>query len=222
MSLKTMRDKLRELVGNPSTVDYSDDWMDARINEAYLDICLKYRFKATRTSGTFSTAAGVSKYALPEDCYAVLSVYDVTNNTPIKKYGYKLLDEQESAAVNEKPLYYATFRDYIQLLPPPDDIYTIRLRWKVNVAKLTGDGALMVIPASWEDIVTFYARFFAYEMQQQFEKSKYALNIFNLLVAQVPDQQSEESVDFDTGVELPHLTNGVSKQLDFEHSDGAE
>jgi hypothetical protein len=213
MSLKLMRDKLRELVGNPTTVDYSDAWMDARVNEAYLDICLKYKFKATRMSGTFSTADGTSKYGLPTDCYAVISAYDVTNSQPLQKYGWKLLDEQVGVQGEGKPLYYTTFREYIQLIPTPDAVYSIRLRWKSNVAKLSGDSALMIIPSSWEDVVTFYARFYAYQMMQEFEKSGYALNVFRTMVAEIPDQQTEEATDFDSAVEMPQRTGGRNRMV---------
>jgi hypothetical protein len=221
MSLLDLRTDLRRMIGNPVTGDVPDATLTACLNKAQNFIASSYRFKNTRRSATFSTVIDQSRYGMPANV-GILSVYDLTNHAKIHKVGWQALDDQgemESAS----PLYYATFRNYIEFTPPPDAVITIRIRYKVTPTDMAADEDDLILPESWREMVKLYARYWYYEAYaHDFEKAEHCLNTYTVQVATIPDEMTEETIDADWGIDFPQRTNGASMRLDFDHSDGAE
>ncbi len=219
MDLLTLRTRVRKQVGNPTTVDVPDADLTQHVNTAYRDISNKYRFHKVRKLCTFPTVAGTRRYGLPTDCAAVIRVRDTTNEVRLEK-----LDDMRAAHlidtdVEGKPTQYTRYRDWLDLHPTPDDVYTIEVFYKGEIVDLSADGDDPVLPTSWHEGIIKLAKYYYYDEQGDIPKATSAFNAYELWASRQPIEVDEEKVDFDSGVSLPTLGNVLGPRLDFDHAD---
>lgn len=219
MQLSDLTAKLRRAVGDPSTTDVTDDELHDYINDAYLDICDRYKFHITRKLCSFDTVAGTSQYNLPDDIYNVISVRNTTNETRLRKVDQLYVAEAVGTATQGTPEKWTRFRNYMQLFPTPDAVYNIRVFYKCQVDRLTDDNEVPIIPESWHRGIRLLARHMYYDDRSFMPQANYALQIWSNWASTKTDEIADEEYwDNDKGVNVPELGT-PNARLDFDHSD---
>jgi len=224
MDLSTIRTRLRERIGNPDTTDVPNATLTLRINEALIDIQDIYNFNATKITGvTLVTAASDYDYTLPAAIDVLIGVRDNTNGVKLVKRDRVWWDSLSAATswVNAKPTNY--FRDggTLYIYPPPDGVYTLRVRYRNATTELSADGDTPIIPLSWHPGVVLLARCKHWESIEDWPKYQVARQGWNDWASTKTDEVAEElKADYDQGVKLPDLAKFASRgQYDFDHED---
>lgn len=222
MQLSVIRSTLRRQVGNPTTGQATDEFLNFWINLAYNEIANKYRFKQNKPLYSFSTVAGTQAYDLPVDCQSLLRVRNTTVNYERKltKIGDRRVAEIVDAETDATPTRYARYDNQLYLYPTPDQIYTMEIYYKASLADLAADDDVPVLPVNWHYGLILKAKMLYYVDQGEDAKAISAANFFKDWVSEQPDEVDEEKVDFDSGVGVPTLDNSsLASRLDFDHSD---
>ncbi len=219
MNLQEMQNILRSRIGNPTAIDVPNSVLTTELNAAYLDIKDRYRFHRARKRCTFSTVIGQSRYDLPTDVLSVFRVRDNTNNVKLRKWGDRQLSSREDN-LNGKPLRYVRYRDWVELNPTPDGVYQMEVFYKYMDTNLALATDVPQIPPSWHEGIVVLGKYNYYaNVANDQPKAQMAYEAWKLWVADKPAEIDEESVDIDSGVEILPLSSGISKGLDFDHSD---
>jgi hypothetical protein len=150
MDLLAMRNRLRTRIGSPTTTDVANSVLDEHLNDAYKEICDRYRFRRTRKQCYFPTVAGTDKYTNPTDALSVISVRDRTTPGKLKKRDITWADAQGTKG-SGVPEYYVLYSNYIELWPNPDGVYNIQLTYKYAPDSLVSDSDTPVIPSAWHE-----------------------------------------------------------------------
>jgi hypothetical protein len=217
MNLTNMRTLLREHIGNAPESEVDNNKLNTLLSLANTDISDRYRFHKARKICRFDTVAGQDNYDLPTAMTALLRAQDVTNFRKLTKVG----DRQYSSRTSDsqgKPEKYVRYRGYIQLIPIPDGVYTIEIFYRYAAIDLTTEDQSPEIPSVWHYGIVLYAKYLYRSAQGDVPKRDAAMEEFKLWVSDKPTEIDEESVDIDSGVEIPTLTDG-STRLDFDNSE---
>lgn len=224
MNLTTLQTRLRERLGNPDTTDVPDATLTLRLNEALTDIQDNYNFNATKTTDTsLTTVASQQNYTIPTTIDIITSVRDNTNGVKLTKRDRIWWDERAATAnlVDAKPTDY--FRDgaTLYLYPPPDDVYTLRVRGRITTTELSAGGDTPVIPSSWHHGIVLLARAKHWDAIGDGAKYSRDLQVWKNWVMNKADEVAEEiKADYDQAVQLPDLARfGGTSRLDFDHED---
>lgn len=224
MNLLILRDRLRRMIGNPTTADVGDGNLSEHINTAYREIVNKYRFHLGRKICTFDTIADVSRYGLPTDLASIIRVRNNTTEVRMEMLDSRRRYEEVNYTANiqtGEPVRYIRFRDWIELAPIPDGVYQIEIYYKLGIVDLSADIDEPVIPVSWHRGILLLSKYIYYDEEGDIPKATTAYARFNTWVQDQPTEVDEEKADLDSGVAIPTL--GVWKntdpRLDFNHSD---
>jgi len=213
VNLQELRAKLREKVGNPSVAEVPDTTLDALNNEAYEEIHDKYVFHKARKIVTFPTVASSELYQVPADCLAVFSVWNTTasHQRKLEKKDENWLATQQDAEDGD-PLAYVVQRGWIQLVPTPDAVYTMRLMYKSHYTAMTLDTDTPVIPLSWHPGIWRLARFNYWDQKGDLAKAQWTNGVWKQWVVDKPDELQEEyQMDNTEGVVMPSLIRSSSE-----------
>lgn len=206
MNLLQMRTALRPKLGNPTTTEVPDATLTGLLNASYREISGKYAFNENRCVKTFDTAAGTSRYTVPSDLLALYRLWDDTNKKKLQKRGIRFLATARANVPNGKPLYYVRTKDWFQLLPTPDAIYTLNIFYLKDVADLVADLDVPVIPATWHQGIVLKARHMYYDERGDIGKAIYAKNEWKDWVSDKPSEIDLEKDDLeDSGVIVASL-----------------
>jgi hypothetical protein len=216
MNLLQLRTRLRTRIGSPTVTDVPNATLDEHLNDAYKDICDKYRFRSTRKQCYFPTVAGTDKYTTPTDCLVVMSVRNTTTPCRLVKRNLIWADKQ-GTKVSGAPTDYVLYRNYIELWSNPDDVYNIQLTYRAEPDTMTDDASEPVIPVSWHEGIHILGRFKYWDSVGDVDRAKYAKVIYNDWVSAKSDEIGEEEFwDQDKGVDVGL---SVDRGLDFDHED---
>jgi len=220
LQLKTL---LRKRIGSPSLTDVPDANLTEHLNNSVVELMDRYRTPKARDRAKFSTTAGADKYHVDSVADAVLKVWDRTNNRRLEKVGVRTVADTEwdglAAQIRGKPEKYARFQGYIQLIPIPDGVYVIEFYYHAIPVALVNDGDVPQMPPAWHRGIAIYASYLYYaDENKDRAKASSDYNEFSTWASTKRDEIAEEAVDIDSGVELPTLSQGSSKRLDFDHS----
>ncbi len=217
MNLLAFRTALRKRIGNPTTAEVPDTELDDRINEAVIEITDRYGFNKGRKVVTFPTVISQSRYTLPTDCSVLMKLTNPAENKQLHKRDETWAAERATLE-DGKPTDYLRQRDWIELFPPPDDVYTLQMMYKVIAPTLSVDADEPVFPSTWDSGVIYLARFKYWETQGDLAKAGVALNIWKDWVANKPSEIAEEDfADNTEGVVLPFLRrSSLSNSFDRE------
>lgn len=197
MNLLSFRTALRARVGNPTVAETPNSELDERINESVKDITEKYGFHKGRKVVTFPTVIGQSRYTMPDDCVVVMKLRIPAENVALRKRDETWASDNETLE-NGMPLNYLRERDWVQLFPPPDDIYTLELKYKASAAAMTLDADEPVFPSTWDQGVLYLARWKYWDVRGDLEKASFAYNAWKLWVKDKPSEIAEELFADDT------------------------
>lgn len=218
MNLSQIRTRLRRRIGNPDTGDVSNTDLNEYINDSYRELAVNYSHHKVRKICTFPTVVGTADYGIPADAGAILGVRDTTNNVKLVKFGLRRGDTV-TVTQNGRPQAYERIRGFVRLYPPPDGIYTIRLRYRENITDLSADGDEPLIPMTWHFGIVLHARWNYFDDKGDIPKATHAWNTFVAWVEGKQTEIEEESIDLDSGVELPTLAGNVEPRLDFDEAE---
>lgn len=205
MQISEIRTRLRRAIGNPSVATVPDATLDLFINAAYTDIVEKNKFHKARKLCRFDTTADTDKYTLPNDVSAIIHVRDRTNEQRLKKKDAQQTFEVFGSSTTGLPRYYNHLRDWIQLFPVPNSVYSIEVYYRASLASLSDANPTPSIPTPWHEGIPLLARHKYYDDAGDVSKSLYALNIYKDWVKDKPVEVQEELRDIDSGVRIPAL-----------------
>lgn len=217
MQLSDIRSKLRRKIGNPTTGDVPNADLDEHINDAYRDVATKFKHHKARKLCMFDTVDGTASYGLPSVAGSVFKVWDTTTPGKLSKKGPHWYASIATEHENGQPLYYVRFRQHIILVPTPDGVYTLEIFYTDTITDLTNDSDVPVLPETWTPAIWMLARWYYYDDQGDMPKADKAFDTYRIWLSDKPSEIEEESVDIDSGAELPTLTN-QDPRLDFDHS----
>lgn len=214
MDLNTMRQVLRVKIGNPNTSDTPDATLTRILNAAYREIGSKYPFNETRCIKSFDTTANVPRYTMPLDLAALLRVWDDTNKRKLVKRGVRYMASLPTGVQPGKPRDYVRTRDWMQLIPVPDAVYTIFIYYLTEIADLVGDTDEPVLPLPWHDGIINKARYIYYDEIGDIAKASYALGVWKDWVADKPSEIDIEKDDIeDVGVIIASLGGEYGRRM---------
>ena len=237
MNLEQLQARLLARIGSPvdSGAPTPAD-LTFYLNAAYLDIADRFRFHRARNRCRFNTEAGVHRYSIPAEAKSIFRVMNVTKGYKLDKRGDRYLASNspateltnldESVTANDpprdtwgQPTWYVRYRDYLDLQPIPDGIYTIEIFYKYDIAELALPDDIPVLPRSWHYGIVILGAWYYYDERKDVPKKTDQWQSFQQWVDTKPNEIDEESVDIDVAVEIPTLENGLGPRQDFNHAD---
>ena len=223
MDFAALKARLRLTVKQPDTTDLTDVDAGGYINSGYVDLCGRYPYHQTRKRCEFNTTSGEEKYQLPLDCSAVLRLKNMTLGYKLWKAGDRLVADRLSEHANEllsMPRRYVRYRNYVELVPTPDGVYTIEVFYLAVPVLLDAAIDTPILPISWHDGIWMRAKWYYYMDRGDIAQQTNALNQYKVWLLDKPSEIDEESRDIDSGVELPELTRNYSPSLSRRFDDG--
>lgn len=208
MQLSTMRDTLRSKVGSPTTTDVTNATLTRIINAAYREIGAKYPFSELRCIKTFDAIALEARYTLPTDLAVLFRVWDATNQIKLQKRGVRYLATIPKGTPPGRPRSYVRTKDFIQLVPAPDEVISISIFYLTEVADMVDDTDTPVLPLAWHDGIVLKARHIFYDERGDVGKAIYSKSEWKDWVADKPSEIDQEKDDLeDSGVIVASLGN---------------
>lgn len=212
MNLVTARNNLRAKIGNPTTSNVLDSKLTRIINAAYKEIAAKYTFNETRSIAYFQTVTNTDRYVLPTDLNALLRVWDDTNKMKLKKRGPRYIGSVPLNVPTGKPLNYVRVKNWMQLLPIPDAVYSLYIYYMATPADLVADADSFILPEPWHDGIVLKARHIYFDENGDVGKAIYANNQWKDWVSDKPSEIDLEKEDYeDAGVILTSLGGEYSR-----------
>lgn len=199
MNLATMRDTVRTKIGSPSVTDVSSSTLTRLCNAAYREIASKYPFNEVRCIKSFNTAVGTARYDMPLDLAALFRVWNDTEKMKLQKRGVRFLATARKDVPDAKPRFYVRVKDFIQLMPTPDAVYSIMIFYLTEIADMVADGDTPVIPLPWHDGIVLKARHLYYDERGDIGKAIYAKNEWKDWVSDKPSEIDLEKDDLEDG-----------------------
>lgn len=206
MNFGELKARLRVSVKNPDEVDSPEEILGSYINSGYLDLAARYDYHQTRKRCTFTTVAGEAKYQLPGDVASVLRLRDNTHGRKIWKKGDRAIAMQNVPKWEHWPRCYVRYRNYVELLPTPSETgFVIEVYYIAIPAVLAVDSDIPVLPLTWHDGIVMRARWYYFMEKGDSVQATQALNNYSVWLSDKPNEIQVESVDIDSGVEMPTL-----------------
>lgn len=221
MNLSEMRVKLRRRIGNPTVNAVTDVQLNDHINDAYTEIADRFRFHQVRKRCVFTTEDGRESYGIPTEATTILRVRDNTNGVKLEKFDDRRMAERRVAdgeLPTGFPIHYARYRDYLSLDPVPNGAYEIEVYYKRSMTNLLNDADVPVLPVVWHEGIVKLARFKYFEDVLDLPKARVAQDFWQNWLSDKPTELDEEKVDFDSGVSVPTLEQGLDRRQDFNTS----
>lgn len=197
---------LRVRVGNPTTTEVPNLTLIRVINSAYDFIISRYPFHETRRVASFSTVNGTARYTVPSDLLSLLRVWDETSRRKIVKRGVRYLASLPKNLATGEPKAYVRTTNWIEFVPTPSAVYSMRLYYLSKPADLALDADVPLIPATWHEGILAKARHIYYDERGDIGKAVYSGNAWKEWVADKPSEIDAEKDDMDDQpVILPEL-----------------
>jgi hypothetical protein len=211
MTLQEMIGSLRSRIGNPLTSEVPDATLTGAVNRAYKEIGTKYPFNETRCITSFETIVDSPRYDVPPDSNLMYRLWDDTNKRKLRKRGVRYMTGLPLNYPTGKPLAYVRVRDWMQLIPTPDAIYTIKVYYLLDLQALSDNADEPVLPFAWHDGIVLKARHIYYDDRGEIGKAIYAMNAWKEWLSDKPTEMDIEKDDMDDiGVVISSLGNEFS------------
>lgn len=209
--LADLENELQEHLGLDDTdkgqAPWTIDKIDLLLNRSYWAIAYKTPFREKEISSTFSTVAGTRLYSLPTlfEALRQLSVEDPNDfsHLPIQRttvYDYEKRYVNDPTGVDQdKPLWYTREGLGIRLLPTPDKVYTITIKYWSTLADLSSTNITPPIPQVWHEIILFGAIFRGFLRMGDYARAQAAKAHFKELIGELEPVESKEETDTHLG-----------------------
>lgn len=210
MNFGELQARLRKSVKNPDTTELTPADNKSYINSGYGDVSARYPFHQTRKRCTFDTIIGEEKYQLPPDVAALLRLKNTTTGRKIWKTGDRHIADRLTDNYRQSPTRYVRYRNYVELTPTPHAVETVEVYYRAIQSVMTDDAELPSLPSDWHDGIWMRARWYYFVDKGDLAQKASADADYKLWLSDKPGEIDEESVDIDSGVEMPELTRGFS------------
>jgi hypothetical protein len=221
MNFLNLRAALRRSIKNPGEEDVPETDLGEYINEGYRDLAGRYRHHQTRKRCTFVTVASQAKYQLPGDLASVLRLRDNTHGRKLRKTGDRTIASRFVPTFEHWPSAYVRYRHYVELVPTPDaDGYVIEVWYIAIPALLTLDTDIPVLPETWDRGIVLRAKWHYLTDRGTPAQATEALNNYTIWVSDKPSEIDEESVDIDSAVEVPDISQPLYSSRSSRFDDG--
>lgn len=208
MNFTELKARLRSSVKNPDLLELTDAAAGEYINSGYRDVCGRYPFHQTRKRCTFDTIIGEEKYQMPDDLAAILRLKILDTGRKLWKAGDRLIADRLTDGFRADPKRYVRYRNYVELAPTPSRVQTIEIYYRAMSGLLDGTNLNPVLPIEWHDGIWMRARWYYWIDKGDTAQKASADADYKLWLSDKASEIDEESVDIDSGVELPELTRG--------------
>lgn len=206
MTLAEMRTLLRKYIGNPSVANKPEADLTEVLNMAYRQIASKFRFQTVRDRYTISTSLATTDYALQSTDLVVYEVWNKTTGNELRKYGMHQLPQIDATTLEPtdrgEPVAWYRDGNTLQIYPSPDAVYVLELVVKFRPGLLALDADVPVIEDLWHEGIVMLARWYHWDMTQDFPKAQQAMNNYKLWLADKPNEFDEENEALDQPVEV--------------------
>jgi len=125
MYLKTIRNRVRANLANISTAEYSDDNLDAVVNEVYKEIARSYRFANLDYTLDIQTVKDKAEYTVPNNVLRISEPIYLKGDTNTR---LKFYTDRKYFPINTfsaKPMAVLADKRQLIFYPTPDDAYYI-------------------------------------------------------------------------------------------------
>lgn len=207
--LADLRTELEEHLGLDDSdlgqAPWTIDKIDLLLNRAYWAIAYKTPFREKEISSTFQTVAGTRLYAIPSlfEALRQLSIEDLNDNshlplqrTTIYDYEKRYINRVEE---EDKPLWYTREGLGIRLLPTPDNVYTITIKYWSSLADLALPSDMPQTPQIWHEIILFGAIFRGFLRMGDYARAQAAKAHYKELWGDIEPVEAKEEVDTHLG-----------------------
>lgn len=141
------------------------------LNDGLREMCRKVKFYSDEADSSFTTTAGTATRALPADFAQVRSVRDTTNTRELTRITLRDIDASPSSTGT--PVAYALDGASIRLLPVPDGVVNLSIRyWKLPAA-ITADADIPGIPEDYHNELVYYALARCFESEDDVQMAQY-------------------------------------------------
>jgi len=210
MNFLTLQQHVKRNLGNRTDVDtLIKEW----INSAYLDVVTTGKFPEARRfdplpipqldgTDTFYTSASDPSFTLPSDMLFIVSLRDLTNNTPIKQRGIRWLDRYRSTTEGP-PERYAQYGREVYWDPVPDASYQIQRRGRKKVVgtSLINNTDTPIIGEEYHIALEEAATYRGARSLNYPEADRWLRDLKNTMAAH-SEQYTEEEEDADIGFSI--------------------
>lgn len=174
----------------------------------YRVLCSKVPFEELQLRSNFNCVIGNAEVDLSSLKLAgIMSIYIEYSSSPSQgirlKRSHTRLYDNMGTMPNGRPHTYARFNKKIELLPPPDNTYTLKVRyWQTADINATVQNTTIVAPDAWHELIQW----------ETYYRALMVLNRFNdaqnlILTSMQPKMPSPKKVvEADLGI-IPRLWN---------------
>lgn len=157
MTFLEMYGEVREFFSN-NTV-FTTTQSKAYVNRVYAETALQFRFyELESVDATLVTVASTATVAVTSGTRRVILLKDTTNKRVLRFRSLEWMEEQDdSGDVISQPEYFTRFGTNLILWPIPDDVYTLRMRYRKLPTALSADGDTPVFPTEWHGYLVLKA-----------------------------------------------------------------
>ena len=200
IDLDTMRSDLRDATGTDDS-DMPDTKTDLLLNRAYWALGSKFPYRQKEITATFPTVIGEERYNMPTlfESLRSLAIQDLDDLRwePLDRIGAKFFDENSSSHTDDRafPEKYLRDGECIKLLPIPDKVYTLRIRYLNTLADLVLDTDSPIIPQEWHEIIYFGGLWRAYLSFGDFIRGNATRRHQETLIAAIVPVEAKEEGD---------------------------
>jgi len=176
LTAQDMVEMIRDNCGGETSETLSDTRLLRFINQAYLEICSKYRFDQLSTSETVSTTSGTANYELAgTNIMYIDRIVDDTNNVPVRPISKGMYYDWTNGNISSTtgtPVYWfmngvgSNGRYQLTFYPTPDGTYSVIVYYKQEPTALVLSPAAtsVTVPEPWDDVVVHKATQRAWRM----------------------------------------------------------
>lgn len=213
-SMPLLRQRVRRPLGiggilGADTNKYDDDTIDEYLNYSYRDLLQKYAFREKEVVATVATTIGRRSYPMPNphDGLRMIDILDPKSSKHLPLEKTSILDGtsqwDEKTAARGFPTHYFRESCVYRLIPVPDAVYTLTVRYWGVLTDLTDLNTSIEIPQIWEEPIIYGAVYRASIDLNNMAVAQAALQMQGKMIAEIPTIEAKEESDYHlAGVEV--------------------
>jgi hypothetical protein len=176
LTAQDMVEMVRDYCGGETSETLSDTRLLRFLNQAYMEVCSRYRFDQLSTSETLTMVSGTANYEMAAtNVLYIDNVIDDTSNIPVRAISKNQYQEWTSgniSGVTGTPVYWflngvgSNSRYQLTFYPTPNNTNSVIVYYTQEPTELvlSPTATSMYIPEPWDDVVIHKATQRAWRM----------------------------------------------------------